>query len=214
MVLRTTGHGPNNFALESFIDELASAGGQDPYQYRRKLLADQPVALAVLDRAAALANWGKPEPGRFLGLAFADGFGSYLCQVVELSLNDGAVKIHKVISVCDPGRVFDRVNSMSMIEGGVHWGLSAALYSAISFTQGHVRETNFHSYRVVTLPDTPELVTDFLENRETLGGLGEIGPVCIPAALCNALFAATGVRHRRLPLSKARVFTTYGKIFG
>ncbi len=214
MVLRTTGHGPNNFALELFVDELAHAAGQDPYQYRRKLLADQPVALAVLDRAAALANWGKPEPGRFQGMAFADGFGSYLCQVVELSLNEGAVKIHRIISVCDPGRVFDRVNAISMIEGGVHWGLSAALYSAISFTQGRVRHTNFDGYRVVTLPDTPELVTEFLENRETLGGLGEVGPVCIPAALCNALFAATGVRHRRLPLGKAPVFTNYGKIFG
>ena len=213
MVLRTTGHGPNNFAFESFVDELAHAAGQDPYQYRRKLLADRPVALAVLDRAAALANWGKLEPGHFQGLAFADCFGSYLCQVVELSLVDGAVKIHRVTSACDPGRVLDRVNAVSMIEGGVIWGLSVALYSAISFINGGVRETNFDDYRVVTLPDTPELVTEFLESRETLGGLGEVGPVCVPAALCNALFFATGSRHRRLPLARERVFTTYGKIY-
>jgi len=213
MVLRTTGHGPNNFAFESFVDELAHAAGQDPYQYRRKLLADRPVALAVLDRAAALASWGKLEPGHFQGLAFADCFGSYLCQVVELSLVDGAVKIHRVTSACDPGRVLDRVNAVSMIEGGVIWGLSVALYSAISFTNGGVRETNFDGYRVLTLPDTPELVTEFLESRETLGGLGEVGPVCVPAALCNALFFATGSRHRRLPLARERVFTTYGKIY-
>jgi isoquinoline 1-oxidoreductase subunit beta len=214
MVLRTTGQGPNNFAVESFIDELARAAGRDPYQYRRRLLADDPVALAVLDRAAARAGWGKSSPGHFQGIAFADGFGSYLCQVVELSMVDGAVKLHKVTSVCDPGRVLDRVNATSMIEGGVMWGLSVALYSALSFAQGHVRETNFDAYRVVTLPDTPELVTDFLENRKTLGGLGEIGPVCVPAALCNALFAAGGKRHRRLPLAREGVFTVYGKIYG
>jgi isoquinoline 1-oxidoreductase beta subunit len=214
MVLRTTGQGPNNFALESFIDELAHAGSRDPHQYRRRLLADNRPALAVLDRAAARAGWGKTPPGHFQGLAFADGFGSYLCQVVELSMVDGAVKLHKVTSVCDPGRVLDRVNAASMIEGGVMWGLSVALYSALSFDQGHVRETNFDAYRVATLPDTPELVTDFLENRETLGGLGEIGPVCVPGALCNALFAATGKRYRRLPLAREGVFTVYGKIYG
>jgi isoquinoline 1-oxidoreductase beta subunit len=214
MVLRTTGHGPNNFAMESLIDELAHAAAQDPYAYRRRLLAHDAAALAVLDRAAALAQWGKAPAGRHQGMAFADCFGSYLCQVVELSMVDGAVKLHKIISVADPGRVLDRVNAASLIEGGVVWGLSAALYSAITFEAGHTRETNFDAYRVVTLPDTPELVTDFLENRSTIGGLGEVGPVCVPGALCNALFAATGVRHRRLPLARAKVLTEYGKIFG
>jgi isoquinoline 1-oxidoreductase beta subunit len=213
MVLRTTGHGPNNFALESFIDELARAAGRDPHQYRRLLLSDDAAALAVLDRAAMLASWGKAAPGRFQGLAFADAFGSYLCQVVELSIVDGAIKLHKVTSVCDPGRVLDRVNAAAVIEGGVVWGLSAALYSEITFDRGQVRATNFDGYRVVTLPDTPELVTDFLENRSAIGGLGEVGPVCVPAALCNALFAATGRRLRRLPLAAERVFTVYGKIF-
>jgi isoquinoline 1-oxidoreductase beta subunit len=213
MVLRTTGHGPNNFALESFIDELAQAAGQDSHEYRRRLLADNAAALAVLDRAAALANWGHAGPGRFQGLAFADAFGAYLCQVVELSITDGAVKLHKITSVCDPGRVLDRVNATGVIEGGVVWGLSAVLYSEIAFDRGHVRAANFDGYRVVTLPDTPELVTDFLENRSAIGGLGEVGPVCVPAALCNALFAATGRRHRSLPLAAERVFTVYGKIF-
>ena len=101
-----------------------------------------------------------------------------------------------------------------MIEGGVVWGLSMALYSAITFHDGHTRERNFDRYRVATLPDTPELVTDFLENRRQLGGLGEVGPVCIPAALGNAVFAATGQRHRRLPFSRDGVFTLYGKLFG
>jgi isoquinoline 1-oxidoreductase beta subunit len=213
MVLRTTGHGPNNFALESLIDELAHAAGSDPYQYRRRLLADHPAALAVVDRAAALANWGKVPAGRFLGMAFADCFGSYLCQVVELSMADGAISLHRIVSVCDPGRVLDRVNATSNIEGGVVWGLCAALYSSITFAHGRARETNFDQFRVATLPDVPELVTAFLENRETLGGLGEVGPVCVPAALCNALFAATGRRHRRLPLARDGVFTVYGKIY-
>ncbi len=214
MVLRTTGHGPNNFTFESFIDELAHAAKQDPYEYRRKLLAGNPVARKVLDRAAELAKWRKAPRGRFQGIALADCFGSYLAQVAELSLEDGAIKLHKITSVCDPGRVLDRVNATSMIEGGVVWGLSAALYSTLSFAKGHVREQNFDRFRVVTLPDTPELVTDFLENRPAIGGLGEVGPVCVPAALGNALFAATGTRHRRYPFSLDGVRTTYGKIFG
>jgi isoquinoline 1-oxidoreductase subunit beta len=213
MVLRTTGHGPNNFAFESFIDELAIQAGVNAYEYRRSLLADNPVARAVLDRAAQLAMWGQAAAGRHQGLAFADAFGSYLCQVIELSITEGAIKLHKITSVCDPGPVLDRINAVSMIEGGVVWGLSTALYSAITFAGGHTRERNFDRYRVVTLPDTPELVTDFLENRSKLGGLGEVGPVCIPAALGNALFAATGNRYRRLPLSRDGMFTVYGKLF-
>jgi isoquinoline 1-oxidoreductase subunit beta len=213
MVLRTTGHGPNNFAFESLIDELAATGRVDPYEYRRLLLAENTVALAVLDRAARLANWSKTTPGRYRGMAFADCFGAYLCQVVELSMVDGAIKLHKIVSVCDPGRVLDRTNATSLIEGGVVWGLSTALYSRITFSEGHVRERNFDSYRVATLPDVPELVTELLENRPHIGGLGEVGPVCVPAALCNALFAATGRRCRRLPLASEAVFTVYGKLF-
>ena len=213
MVLRTTGHGPNNFAFESLIDELATGAGVDAYEYRRRMLADNPAALAVLGRAAELAKWGKASAGRHQGLAFADAFGSYLCQVVELSMAEDAIKLHKITSVCDPGRVLDRTNAVSMIEGGVVWGLSTALYSAITFSGGHTRERNFDRYRVATLPDTPELLTDFLENRTKLGGLGEVGPVCVPAALGNALFAATGKRYRRLPLSRDGIFTVYGKLF-
>jgi isoquinoline 1-oxidoreductase beta subunit len=213
MVLRTTGHGPNNFAFESLIDELATAARIDPFQYRRRMLAGNPVALAVIDRAAQLAGWGRAPAGRHHGMAFADAFGAYLCQVVELSMSEGAIKLHKIVSVCDPGRVLDRVNAASMIEGGAVWGLSTALYSAITFRNGHTRERNFDRYRVVTLPDTPELVTELLENRPKIGGLGEVGPVCIPAALGNALFAATGRRHRRLPLARDGVFTVYGKLF-
>lgn len=213
MVLRTTGHGPNNFTFETLIDELAHAAKQEPYQYRRKLLADDKVALAVLDRAATLAKWGKAPRGRFQGIAFSDCFGAYIAQVAELSIEKGAVKLHRITTVCDPGRVLDRVNATSMMEGGVVWGLSAALYSSLSFANGHVRETNFDRFRVVTLPDTPKLVTDFLENRPKIGGLGEVGPVCVPAAIGNALFAATGKRLRRYPFATDGVLTTYGKIF-
>jgi isoquinoline 1-oxidoreductase beta subunit len=213
MVWRTTGYGPNTFAVESFIDELASLAGENPYQYRRRLLAGNTAATAVLDRTATLANWGRSDTGRFQGIAFADCFGSYLCQVVELSLVDDAVKLHKVTSVVDPGRVLDRINAASNIEGGVIWGLTAALYSEITFEHGHVREQNFDRFTIASLPDTPEMVTDFLEQRAELGGIGEVGPVCVAPALANALFAATGVRHRRLPLSRAGVRTVYGKQF-
>jgi isoquinoline 1-oxidoreductase beta subunit len=146
-------------------------------------------------------------------MGFADCFIAYVCQITEMSIIDGAIKLHRIVSVCDPGRVLDRTNATSMIEGGVVWGLSTALYSAITFSKGHTRETNFNGYRVATLPDTPELITDFLENRSNLGGLGEVGPVCIPAALCNAVFAATGKRPRRLPLSREGIFTVYRKLY-
>jgi isoquinoline 1-oxidoreductase beta subunit len=211
MVWRTTGFGPNTFALESTIDELAVSTRQDPYRYRQRLLAHNRAATAVLDRAASRANWGKAARGRFQGIAFADCFGTYLCQVVELSIARGAVTLHKVTSVADPGRVFDRINATANIEAGVIWGLTAALYSELTFHEGHVRERNFDAFTLAPLPDTPEMVTDFLEGRDGLGGLGEVGPVCVAPALANALFAATGKRHRRLPLARAGVHTVYGK---
>ena len=205
MVWRTTGFGPNTFVLETVLDELAGWSKQDPYRYRRRLLVRNAAALAVLDRAAALANWGKAPKGRFQGIAFADCFGTYLCQIVEISLVKGAVKLHKVVSVADPGRVFDRTNAASNIEGGVMWGLTATLYSELTFEAGHVRERNFDDFAIAQMSDTPEMVTEFLEGREGLGGIGEIGPVCVGPALANALAAATGRRHRILPLARAGV---------
>ena len=207
MVWRTTGFGPNTFAVETTLDELAAWSAQDPYRYRRRLLAHNKAALAVLDRAAALARWGEAGSGRFQGIAFADCFGTYLCQIVELELTDGVTKLRKIVSVADPGVVFDRINAISNIEGGVIWGVTAALYSEITFADGHARERNFDGFALARLTDTPELVTDFLEAREGLGGLGEVGPVCIAPALANALFAATGRRHRTLPLARSGVRT-------
>jgi isoquinoline 1-oxidoreductase subunit beta len=210
MVLRTTGHGPNNFAMESFIDELAAQANMDPLDYRRRLLAKNQTGLAVLNRAAQLANWGQQPKGRHLGIAFADGFGAFLAQVVELSVTPAGVKIHRIVSVADAGVILDRVNATSMIEGGVIWGLSAALYSEVTFKNGHTQERNYDRYRVVTLPDTPELITDFVEGRDKMGGLAEVGPVCIPAAFNNAIFAATGQRYRRLPMTRNSIHTLYG----
>jgi isoquinoline 1-oxidoreductase beta subunit len=208
MVWRTTGFGPNSFVVETTLDELAAWSAQDPYRLRRRLLAHNPAALAVLDRAAALARWGEAGSGRFQGIAFADCFGTYLCQIVELEMPGGLTRVRKVVSVADPGRVFDRINAISNIEGGVMWGITAALYSEITFEAGHVRERNFDGFALAQLTDTPELVTDLLEARAGLGGLGEVGPVCIAPALANALFAATGRRHRTLPLARAGVRTT------
>jgi isoquinoline 1-oxidoreductase beta subunit len=207
MVWRTTGFGPNTFVVETTLDELAAWSAQDPYRYRRRLLAHNPAALAVLDRAAALARWGEAGSGRFQGIAFADCFGTYLCQIVEVELTDGVTRLRKIVSVADPGVVFDRINAISNIEGGVMWGVTAALYSEITFAGGHARERNFDGFALARLTDTPELVTDFLEAREGLGGLGEVGPVCIAPALANALFAATGRRHRTLPLVRSGVRT-------
>jgi hypothetical protein len=213
MVLRTTGHGPNNFALESLIAELAhAAGSADPYQYRRRLLADNPAALAVLNRAAALANWGKARPGRFLGIAFAHCFGSYLCQVIELSIADEAIRLHRIVSVCDPGRALDP--HQRHIADRSRRGLGAVrrpLLLNYVCQQPRARNQPRSLPRRDIAGHTRAGHRVSGEPPKTLGGLGEVGPVCVPAALCNALFAATRRRHSRLPLARDSVFTFYGK---
>jgi len=203
-VLRTTGYGPNIFALENFIDEMAHAAGKDPYQYRRDLLRDDARALAVLDLAAEKSGWSKgAAQGDYRGIAFADAFNSLICQVVELSVNENLVKIHRVVSVLDCGTTLNPNISASNIEGGVAWGLSAAFKSEISFDRGRAMQSNFHDYQILRLSEMPPVEVYFVESgARPLGGTGEVGPVTVIPAVTNALFAATGRRYRSLPLSR------------
>ncbi|RTL67136.1 MAG: xanthine dehydrogenase family protein molybdopterin-binding subunit [Hyphomicrobiales bacterium] len=204
-VLRTTGFGPNIFALESFIDELAHAAGQDPYRFRRKLLAKDSRALRVLDLAAEKSDWDKPLPkGRARGIAFCDGFETIIAQVVELSVGaDKAVRVHSLTTVADPGRLFDPGIGASNLEAGALFGLSSAFKSKITFEAGRTVQQNFDGYDLVHLWEAPPIVTThFVESPgEKIGGLGEVGPVSIPPAVANAIFAATGARVRSLPLA-------------
>jgi len=204
-VLRTTGFGPNVFALESFIDELAHRQGQDPYRYRRELLADDTRALRVLDLAAEKADWARVAPaGRYRGIAFCEAFRTLTAHVVEVSVpRTGVIKIHRVVCVVDPGTVLDPGISANSIEGGVAWGLSCAFLSEISFARGRTVESNWHDFQVLRMPEMPPVEVHFISNGERpLGGIGEVGPVTLVPALTNAIFRATGQRYRSLPLAR------------
>ena len=203
-VLRTTGYGPNIFAFESFIDEMAHAARKDPYQYRRNLLSGDARALAVLDLAAGKAGWSTATaPGVYRGIAFADAFKTLICQVVELSVAGNAVKIHRVVSAVDCGTTLNPNIAANNIEGGAAWGLSAAFKSEISFDRGRAVQSNFHDYEILRLSEMPPVEVYFVESgARPLGGTGEVGPVTIIPAVANAIFAATGQRYRSLPLSR------------
>ena len=202
-VWRTTGHGPNNFVLESFIDELAAAAARDPLEYRRELLRGNDRALKVLNLAGQKAGWGQPlPPGHARGLAFANAFGGLIAQVAEIEIRGKGIKLKRIVSAVDPGRVLDPGIAESNIAGGIVWGISA-LRTQITFKNGSPEQTNFDSFDPLHLWEMPQLAVHFIESGEKLGGLGEIGPVPTGAAICNAIAAATGERIRSLPITGA-----------
>jgi isoquinoline 1-oxidoreductase beta subunit len=204
-VMRTTGYGPNIFALESFIDELAQKKGQDPYQYRRELLSQSKRALAVLDLAAQKSAWNTPPPrGHYRGIAFCEAFLTVIAHVVELSIpGEGRIKIHRVVAVVDSGTILDRGITANSIEGGTAWGLSCADKAEITFEKGRVVQSNWHDYEVLRMSEMPPVEVHFIDSgARPLGGTGEVGPVTVIPALTNAIFAATGRRIRSLPLSR------------
>lgn len=201
-VMRTTGYGPNLFAMECFIDELAHAARQDPLLYRRHLLRDDPRALAVLDKVADMSQWTKKsaKKGRAKGIAFASAFGSYIAQVLELEVKNNAITLLNTWLAVDCGKVLDPGIAAAGIEGGVVFGLAYA-NTAITFSQGRTEQHNFNNYELPYLAQTPHIAVEFIDSGAALGGVGEVSPVTVPPALSNAVFAATGRRIRRLPLS-------------
>ena len=204
-VLRTTGYGPNIFALENFIDELASHKGIDPYHYRRDLLAKSPRSLPVLDLAAKKSNWETPAPkGHYRGIAYTEAFGTHIAHVAELSVSkDREVKIHKIVCVADPGTALDPDITTNSLEGGIAWGLSCAFKSAITFDKGRTVQSNFHDYSILRMPEMPPVEVHLINSgARPLGGTGEVGPVTLLPAITNAIFSATETRFRSLPLSK------------
>ncbi len=204
-VMRTTGYGPNIFALESFIDELAHRKGQDPYRYRRELLTKSPRALAVLDLAAEKSGWNTPPPrDHYRGMAFCEAFLTVIAHVVELSVpSEGQIKIHRIVAVVDSGTILDRGITANSIEGGTAWGLSCADKAEITFEKGRVVQGNWNDYEVLRMSGMPPVEVHFIDSgARPLGGTGEVGPVTVIPALTNAIFAATGRRIRSLPLSR------------
>lgn len=201
-VWRTTGHGPNNFALESFIDELAHAAGQDPLTYRLTLARADPRAVAVLKTVAEMSGWGaKAQKGRGRGLALAKAFNGYVAQVVEVEIKGHDIHARHVWTALDCGKTLDPGIAAANTEGGVVWGLSA-LRTEVTFAGGQPVQTNFDGFDPLHLWETPVIETRFIESGGKVGGTGELGPVPTHAAFGNAVFAATGERIRQLPITR------------
>jgi isoquinoline 1-oxidoreductase subunit beta len=200
-VWRTTGHGANNFVLESFIDELAGAARIDPVAFRRKLLAKDARSLNVLNLAADKAGWDKPPAANVgRGIAIARAFGGVVAQVAEVSVSGNEVKLHRIVAVVDCGRTLDPGIAESNILGGIVWGISG-MKTAMTFDNGRAVQSNFDGFDPAHLWETPRCEVYFIDSGAKLGGTGELGPVPVHAAVCNAIHAATGRRIRRLPLS-------------
>lgn len=203
---RSVGHSHTAFVMETMIDELAAAAGQDPVAFRRKLLAKHPRVLATLELAAKKAGWGTPLPaGRARGIAVHESFGSVCAHVAEVSLDQGAVRVHRVVSAFDCGLVVNPLTVEAQVQGAVAFGLSAALHSAITLKDGKVQQSNFHDYLVLRMPEMPKVEVHLVaSSADKPTGVGEPGTPPIAPAVANALFALTGKRARVLPLGKTQ----------
>ena len=210
---RSVGHSHTSFVVESFLDEVAHALGKDPYRYRQELLAGHPRHLGVLNAAARLADWGTPLPaGHGRGIAVHESFKSFVAQVAEVSLDDsGAVRVHRVCCAIDCGRMVNPDTIAAQMESGVAFGLSAALYGAITLKEGRVEQSNFDSYPMLRLDAMPKVEVHIVKSAEKPGGVGETGVPPIAPAVANALFAATGARVRTLPMTPERIAAARGK---
>lgn len=199
---RSVGHSHTGFSVESFFDEVAHAGGKDPYELRRKLLANQPRMLAVLDLAAKKANWGTKLPdGVGRGIAAHFSFDSYVAQVVEASVEkNGEVRVHRVVCALDCGLVINPDTVKAQMEGGIIFGLTAALKTEITLKDGRVEQNNFNDYQMLRMFESPEIEVYLVPSTENPTGVGEPGVPPVAPALVNAIFAATGKRIRRLPI--------------
>lgn len=198
------GVGPthNVFVLESFVDELANAAGKDPVAYRLALLQKNKRATAVVKLAAEKAGWGRTLPkGRGMGFALTYVFDTYLAQATEVSVSpEGLVRAHRIVAAVDCGQIVNPDTVRAQVEGGILFGLSAALYNEITLKDGRVEQSNFHDYRMLRIDETPEMEVHLIQSTEPPGGIGETGTVTAAPALTNAIHAATGTRIRRLPV--------------
>ena len=204
---RSVGHSQNVFFIESFIDELAAAAKADPYEFRRAMLGKSPRHKGVLELAAQKAGWGQPLPsGVFRGIAVAQSFGSFVAEVAEVSVAaDGTPRVHRVVAAVDCGKTVNPEIIRRQIEGGIVYGLSAALYGKITFKDGRVEQGNFHDYPVLRMNEMPKVEVHILPSTEKPGGIGEPGTPPIAPAVTNAIFAATGKRVRTLPIDPAQL---------
>ncbi len=200
---RSVGHSHTAFVVETFMDELAHAAKTDPLAFRLRLLKSDEPHRAVLETAAERADWGTPVPaGRARGLAVHQSFGSTVAEVAEVSVSPkGEVRVHKVVCVVDCGRTVNPDTVKAQMESAIVFGLSAALHGALTFKQGRVQESNFHDYPILRMNEMPQVDVHIMPSDESPKGVGEPGVPPIAPAVANAIFAATGKRIRRLPIS-------------
>jgi isoquinoline 1-oxidoreductase beta subunit len=197
----------NAFVVEGFVDELAAAAGKDPIDYRRALLGQAPRAKAVLDLAAEKAGWGQPLPaGKGRGVAVIFGFDTYVAQVAEVAVaSDGSVRVERVVCAVDCGTVVNPDTVAAQMQGGIMYGLTAALYGEITLKDGRVEQANFDTYQIVRIDEAPKIEVHIVPSQEAPGGIGEPGTATIAPAVVNAIFAATGKRLRQLPVDNGQL---------
>jgi isoquinoline 1-oxidoreductase beta subunit len=197
----------NAFMVEGFVDELAALANRDPVEYRRALLAGAPRARAVLDLVAEKAGWGRSLPaGSGRGVSVIFGFGAYVAQVAEISVDkDGQVRVQRVVCAVDCGQVVNPDTVTAQMEGGLIYGLTAALYGEITLKNGRVEQSNFDTYQAVRIDEAPAIEVHLIDSREAPGGVGEPSTSTIAPAVINAIYAATGKRLRKLPIDPAEL---------
>jgi isoquinoline 1-oxidoreductase subunit beta len=198
------GVGPNNnvFAIESFIDELAHSASVDPVEFRRRMLDKQPRLKAALELAAAKADWGQPLPGRSgRGAAIQVSFGSYIATVAEVEVDrSGAVHLRRIVSAVDTGIVVNPDTVVAQLQGGLIFGATAALWGEVTVQRGRPQQTNFNNYRMLRIDETPQIEVYLIDSDAPPGGIGETGATASIPAIGNAIYAATGIRLRRMPI--------------
>ena len=203
------GVGPNNnvFATECFMDELAHKAGADPVDFRRGMLGNNPRLRAALELVAEKSDWGKPLPARAgRGVSVQPSFGSFIATVVEAEVADnGEVNLRRVTSAVDTGIAVNPDTVVAQLQGGLIFGLTAALYGEITIDKGRVRQSNFNDYRMLRIDQVPNIDVHVIKSGEDPGGIGETGCTAGPPALRNAIYAATGVALRRLPIDRAAI---------
>ena len=211
---RAVQNGPNAFPIECFIDELAHAAGKDPLEFRLQSLKNNKRATRVLETVADKAGWGKPIPkGQGRGIAQHACFGSWVAQVVDLSVDEktGKIKVHKVVVAVDCGPVINPGPLVEQIEGSVIIALSTALKEEVKFAKGGVATSNFDDYPIIRMSEVPEIEVHMVKSTDKIGGIGEPGVPPLAPAVANAFFNATGVRIRRIPLTPEIVLAAIKK---
>jgi isoquinoline 1-oxidoreductase subunit beta len=205
------GVGPthNVCVIESFIDELAAIAKKDAVEYRRAMLGKNPRALHALDRAAEMANWGKPlGDGRGRGVSVNNAFGSYMAQIAEVTVSkSGEVHVDRVVCVVDTGVAVNPDTIVAQMQSGIIFGITAALWGEITLKNGRVEQSNFDNYRLLRIDEAPVIEVEVVKSSADPGGIGEPGTSGLMPAVLNAVYAATGVRLRKLPISSALLKT-------